>query len=201
MNFIDIIAAIGLGYGAFVGFRNGVVREIAGLLGLVIGVWAGLRLGFIFASLLNEKLGIDGNFLPLLGFLVAFLIGIAAVYFVGRMTSTLINSVGIGLPNKLGGLIFGAAKWAFLLGTGLTLVANSGFITEEQRKGSLSYPFLHTFSVKTQDYTIGLVPAATNVLDDVGEYFIELDSTRRVKEGLPPLERPSKDSVATPDPS
>ncbi len=197
MIWIDIVAAIAIGYGAFMGFRNGIVKEAAGLLGVIVGVWAGLRLAFVFANYYRDSTDLPEAWIPLIAFLTAFLIGIGAVYLLGRLTSSLINSVGIALPNKLGGLVFGAAKWAFLIGTAVTLVANSGFITQDDKDASITYPVLSTFSTTVQDYTIGLVPAATNVLDDVETYFVGLDSTRRAEKGLLPREAAPADSSAS----
>ena len=50
MNLIDIVALVLIGLGAWRGVKNGMIKEVAGLLGLVIGVWAGMRLAFVFAN-------------------------------------------------------------------------------------------------------------------------------------------------------
>jgi hypothetical protein len=36
-----------------------------------------------------------------------------------------------------------------------------------------------TYSKVVQGYTIGLIPAAHNVLDDMEQYFVEVDSVNR----------------------
>lgn len=200
MNLIDIVALIAMGYGAYRGFRNGVIIEVTGLIGLIIGVWAGLRLAFIFANYYRDNFDIPENYIPLLAFFTAFLLGIGLVYFIGRATSSLVNSVGIGLPNKLGGLVFGAAKWAFIAGTGLSLLANSQMIPPDSQESSVAYQPLNVYCTTVQQYSIGLIPAASNVFDDVETYFVDLDSTRRAKEGLPPSERPNPDSVSLNNP-
>ena len=131
MNFIDIVALVAIGWGAFRGFRNGVIIEVAGLLGLIVGIWAGLKLAFVFANYYRDNFEIPANYIPLLAFLSAFLIGIGGVWLLGRILNKMVNSVALGIPNRLAGLTFGAAKWAFLIGTLLSLVGNSQMIPEE----------------------------------------------------------------------
>ena len=177
MNFIDIVVLVAIGFGAFRGFKNGIVIEIAGLLGLVIGIWAGLRLAFIFANYYRDNIEIPSNYIPLLAFLTAFFLGIGAVYLSGRILNKVVNSLALGIPNRLVGSAFGVAKWAFLIGTGLSLIGNSKIISQTVVDDSTAYPLVVPFSKVVQDYTVGLIPAASNVLKDVDTYFLELDST------------------------
>ena len=43
MNYLDIVIAIPLLYGLLKGFTNGLIKEITGLLGLIIGVYAAIN--------------------------------------------------------------------------------------------------------------------------------------------------------------
>lgn len=181
MNLIDVVALVAIGFGAWRGFRNGVIIEVASLLGLIVGVWAGLRLAFIFANYYRENFDLPDNYIPLLAFLSAFLLGIAAVYLVGRLLNSFVNSIALGIPNRLAGATFGAAKWAFLFGTVLTLVGNSLLISKETQEGSIAYPALSAYCKGVQGYTVGAIPAARNVLEDVESYFVSLDSIRGVQ--------------------
>ncbi len=195
MNLIDIIALVAIGFGAFRGFKNGIILELAGLLGLIVGIWAGLRLAFLFADYYKENFDIPDNYIPLIAFLTAFLIGIGAVWLAGRLLNKFVNSVALGLPNRLGGAVFGAAKWAFIAGTVLSLVGNSEVISQDTRESSKAYPILGAYCKAVQGYTIGLIPAASNVFHDVEEYFVDLDSTRNARQG----EIPEGEEVPTPE--
>ena len=185
MNLIDIIALVLIGVGAWRGYRNGMITEIAGLLGLVVGVWAGMKLAFIFANYYRDHFDIPDNYIPLLAFLTAFLLGIGGVYLLGRVLHKVVHSVALGLPNRAAGVAFGAAKWAFIVGTVLSLVGNSGIFAKETIEESKAYPLLGDYCKGVQGYTIGLIPAATNVFDDVENYFVGLDSTRNARQGAP----------------
>ena len=43
MNYLDIVIAIALLYGLVKGFTNGLIKEITGLLGLIIGVYVAIN--------------------------------------------------------------------------------------------------------------------------------------------------------------
>lgn len=185
MNLIDIVALVLIGFGAWRGYKNGMITEVTGLLGLIIGVWAGMRLAFVFANYYRDNFDIPENYIPLLAFLTAFLLGIGAVYLLGRALHKVVHSVALGLPNRAAGVAFGAAKWAFIVGTVLSLVGNSQIVAPQTVNESKAYPLLGNYCKGVQAYTIGLIPQATNVFNDVENYFVGLDSVRGERTGAP----------------
>jgi membrane protein required for colicin V production len=179
VNFLDIFALIVLAYGAYKGFKNGVLIEVAGMLGLIIGFWAGMRLAFIFAHYYRDNFHLPEKWVPAIAFFTAFAIGMGAVYLAGWAATKLLHTAQLELPNRLAGLGFGILKWGFLLGAFFSIVGNSQVLTKETVAGSASYPVVTTYSKVVQGYTIGLIPAAHNVLDDMEQYFVEVDSVNR----------------------
>jgi membrane protein required for colicin V production len=182
MNFIDILVLVAVGYGAFKGFQNGVIYEVAGLLGLVVGVWAGMRLAFLFADYYKDNFDLPGKWIPVLAFLTAFLVGMGAVWLAGRIVNALVKTVQLNLVNRLAGSAFGVLKWAFLIGTFLSVIGNAFVLTPEVQAGSATYPYVTTYCKVVQGYSVGLLPQARNVFDDMENYFVELDSTRKSQE-------------------
>lgn len=179
MNFIDIIVLVAVGYGIFKGFQNGVIYEVAGLLGLVVGVWAGMRLAFIFANYYKENFEVPAKWLPLLAFFTAFMLGMGAIWLSGRLVNGLVNTAQLGIVNRLAGAAFGLLKWAFIAGTFFSLIGNSMILTPEVQAGSATYPIVTGYCKVVTEYSIGLLPKARNVFDEMETYFVELDSTRR----------------------
>ncbi|MEM0997484.1 MAG: CvpA family protein [Bacteroidota bacterium] len=177
-NIIDIAVLIAVGYGIFRGFRNGVIYEVAGLLGLIVGVWAGMRLAFLFADWYKENTSVPENWVPLLAFLTAFLLGMGAVYLAGRLITQLVKTVQLNLVNRVAGGAFGALKWALILGSVISMLGTSSIFTPEIRESSRTYPYLFAYTAAVHEYSIGLVPQAENVFEEMDSYFIALDSTR-----------------------
>lgn len=197
-NIIDIIALVAVGYGVFKGFRNGVVYEVAGLLGLIVGVWAGMRLAFIFADWYRENTTLPENWIPLIGFLTAFLIGMGVVVLAGRLITKLVKTIQLNMVNRAAGGAFGGLKWALILGSLLTMFGTAKFFSDETKEESKAYPILKTYTETVHGYSIGLIPQAQNVFKEMDGYFIGLDSTRRANGGLPEEPETSTDSTAAP---
>lgn len=199
MNFLDILALIALGWGAYKGFRNGVIIEVAGLVGLVIGFWAGMRLAFLFAHYYRDHFQLPEKWVPGIAFLTAFAVGIGSVYLAGWIVTKLVNTAQLELPNRLAGLGFGVLKWGFLVGAFFSIVGSSQMLPPTTKEGSATYPVLTGYSKAVQEYSIGLIPSARNVLDDMEHYFVKLDSTQRDSLSKASPEHPT-DSLAKPSP-
>ncbi|MCB9231735.1 MAG: CvpA family protein [Bacteroidia bacterium] len=171
LTFIDIIAAIGIGFGLIRGWTNGIIKEVAGLIGVVLGIWAGFRFAFIFANYYQENFELPEAVIPFLAFLTAFILVLVIVFFIGRMLKFLLDKTNLSVLNQASGALFGGLKFAFLVGSLIGLIGKAGFISEETKGKSIAYPFLTTYCEGVMEYSIGLIPAAKNVFKDMDEYF------------------------------
>lgn len=179
MNFIDIIVLVAVGYGAYKGFTNGVIYEVAGLLGVIVGIWAGMRLAFVFADYYKDNFDLPGKWIPVLAFLTAFMLGLGGVWLAGRIVNAVVKTAQLNIVNRIAGGAFGVLKWAFLIGTLLSVIGNAFILTPEVQQGSATYPLVTGYCKVVQGYSIGLLPKARNVFDDMEHYFVDLDSTRK----------------------
>ena len=85
MVWIDFVIGGLLAWSAISGFRKGFILEMASLIGLVLGIWAGLHFSKLAAALLTETFHLQGSYLPVLSFIVVFIIVVVAVYFFGKI--------------------------------------------------------------------------------------------------------------------
>lgn len=177
MNFIDIIVLVLLGIGIVRGLMNGVIREVAGLLGVVLGIWAGLKLAFVFANYYREHIDINEKLLPFLAFLTAFVLALVAVLLLGRILDKMVKEASLGPVNKILGALFGGLKWAFITGSILNIVGHSGYF-KSTMDGSATYPYVAGYTHYVTEYSIGLVPQAQNVFGEMETYFHPNDSTQ-----------------------
>lgn len=178
MNFLDIIVAILLGLGIIRGLRNGVIREVAGLLGVILGIWAGLRLAFLFADYYREHIDINEKLLPFLAFLTAFVLALVAVLLLGRILDRIVKAAQLSLLNKILGAVFGVLKWAFITGSILNVAGHSGYLPASVKQGSVTYPYVTGYTTTVTEYSIGLIPQAGNVFREMESYFNPSDSTQ-----------------------
>ena len=126
LTFIDIIAAVAIGFGFIRGWMNGFIKEIAGLVGIILGVWAGLRLAWIFADYYRENFEVPETVIPFIAFLTAFLLVLLAVVLIGRILRKILEKAALSGFDKIAGALFGGLKLAFLIGTLIGMIGKAG---------------------------------------------------------------------------
>lgn len=157
MNWLDILLLLVLAGGAFSGFRNGFIGELASLAGLLLGIWGAVKFSWWTAGLL-EGLGLSFSLTPVIAFIVTFIVISILVQILGGIVSGLVKAAALGWINKLAGIIAGILKAAVVASViffVLDLVSEKHrIIPEETRKESVLYervadivptilPFLH----------------------------------------------------------
>ena len=156
MNFLDIFIVLAIIYGAWFGFKKGFIIEVFTFLALFLGLYAGIRFSDFLSGLLLDWFDSKSKYLPVISFTILFLMAGAMVYFAGKTIEKMVKVVRLSLINKLAGGLFGALKFALLLG-GLILVIEAyeekaDFIDEETKEGSLLF-------LPLKDGTVMLIPA------------------------------------------
>lgn len=106
MTLLDILLAIPLCFLVFLGWKRGLVREIATLAGLLVGLWASIHLSQMVAPML----GLDGESAVLIAFIVVFLAALVLTYLLGRCVEGLMKAAKLSMLNRLAGALLGAAK-------------------------------------------------------------------------------------------
>ncbi|MBQ8703908.1 MAG: CvpA family protein [Bacteroidales bacterium] len=106
MTLLDILLTLPLLFFIFMGWKKGLVREVATLAGVLLGVWASVHLSQQVAPLL----GLDGESAVLIAFIVTFLVALMLTYLLGRCIEGLMKAAKLSLLNRLAGALLGAAK-------------------------------------------------------------------------------------------
>ncbi len=109
MNWLDIIILIPLCWFGFTGFKNGLIRELASILALVLGVWVTVK----FSDLVASWIG-DSQMIRIIAFFLTFLAVLVLVHFAGKLVERIVKLVIPSFFNHLFGLIFGIGKVAII---------------------------------------------------------------------------------------
>lgn len=153
VNFLDIIIAIPLVYGAYKGFRNGFIMEIFTILALFVGLYAAFTFSDQLTALFIDTQHEEPEYLPPLIFIV-LLIGVGfGVYFAGKALEKVIKVAMLSTPNRIAGGIVGTAKFLYFTGCALMFMKSMDkeekFISSDTRDNSLLYRFSTEFVSKT----------------------------------------------------
>ncbi len=113
MNIIlDIILAIPLVWALWAGFRNGVIVQVGGIAGLLLGIW----LAFRYAARVGAWLDINDAADNVIGFIIIVVLTIAAVAIIGRLLKGVFRFAGLAVLDRFGGAVLSLLKVALILG-------------------------------------------------------------------------------------
>ncbi len=111
MNVIDIILAIILAYSLYKGFKNGVIVELCGILGIIVGIY----LAYYFSDFFVEYIDLPAEVAKVLSFAGVLIIVIALIGIIARLISKMLDFSGLGVLNRILGSIAAFFKCAIVL--------------------------------------------------------------------------------------
>jgi membrane protein required for colicin V production len=143
MNYIDIIILIIVAIGMVKGFVNGLVKEVASLAALVLGIWGAIRFSSFTAAKLYDYFDMTGKYVGIIAFIVTFAIIAIAIHFIGLLLDKLLEAVALGFINRLLGILFGLFKSVLILSVIFVVLnavdARRPFLPKERIEQSMLY--------------------------------------------------------------
>ena len=111
MNYIDIIIAVSLLYGLIRGFSNGLIKEITNILSVVIAIYIGFHFSNLIDPYLHQETNSNyENLVPLISFMIVFIIILVIIKSIGELIDRLTKILALGIISKFLGAIFGFFK-------------------------------------------------------------------------------------------
>ncbi|WP_430614746.1 CvpA family protein [Flavobacterium sp. JP2137] len=106
MILIDLLCLVGLVYGFYKGFSDGLWVSIASFISLLVGLIGAIK----FSTIVKDFLGWDTKMLPLIAFILTFLLVIVLVHLLAKTLTQLTKAVFLGGLNRLFGGVFQLLK-------------------------------------------------------------------------------------------
>lgn len=116
VTIFDIIMGILLIWAVYRGFKDGLVVQLGGIAGLLIGVYLAFRFGSVAGAKVAEWFGTDTTTSSIIGFIIILILIIIGVAILSRLLSKLFCSAGMSMLVKVGGVILATLKMALILG-------------------------------------------------------------------------------------
>ncbi|MCK5455711.1 MAG: CvpA family protein [Melioribacteraceae bacterium] len=170
MNYLDIIILIILLIGFALGFRDGLIRKVIGLLGLVLGVVFALQFYRPFGKFISPLVSDE---IYLAEIVAGFVLFVGAIFLASLLKRIIhpLDKVN-RFTNQLLGAISGTLQILFFI-SGFFLFLNIfNFPSKEDRNNSFLYTKVYNIIPVTIDLIIGSDSDAMNLVKD----FIEKSS-------------------------
>ncbi|MFO8000970.1 MAG: CvpA family protein [Marinilabilia sp.] len=113
MSYFDIMAGILLILAGLKGLKNGLVKELAGLAALLLGIIVAVQFSGITAGLLSGLF--QSHHMNIIAFLITFIIVVLLVHIIAHLLHSLVHAIALGVFNRILGLVFGALKAGFII--------------------------------------------------------------------------------------
>ena len=114
-SYIDIIILVPLLWGAYKGIKKGLIIEAASLAALLIGVYGASIFSSLTKGILTNTFNFHSEYMSIISFGITFILIVFVVHLIAKAIDRLVSAVSLGFFNRIAGLIFGVAKFAFFI--------------------------------------------------------------------------------------
>jgi membrane protein required for colicin V production len=125
------------------GFINGLVKEVASLAALILGIWGAIKFSGFTAEKLCDYFDMTGKYVGIISFIITFLIIVIIIHFIGMLVDKLMEAVSLGFINRLIGIAFGLLKSVLIMSIVFvvlnTIDVRRPFLPKEKIEQSLLY--------------------------------------------------------------
>lgn len=159
MSKIDIVLALLLILGAYLGYKRGFLAELFFVAALILGVLAGFKLMGWGIDYLHRQFNADTVFLPYMSFFIIFILVVLAVIFLGNRIKHLMDDTFLGRVDAVAGAILGLVKYTFCASVMLWLAQKIELtFPPSWTQGSWLYPKTLVFARSVSDFFAGFLP-------------------------------------------
>lgn len=116
MIVLDIIVAILVFFFAYKGYKNGLIKELGSLLGLIAGVFLAIRFSDFVGTLIQNNTDIEPEYISIISFAVIFIAVVVLVLMFAKILDRFVKVIKLQWLNKFAGVAFASLKTVLILG-------------------------------------------------------------------------------------
>lgn len=167
MNFLDYIIFIFLLIGFILGFKDGLVRKVIGLIGLIIATGLSFQFSGDVAVYISPLFNNETYLAEIISGVVIFFLTIALIAVIKRVVHPL-DKVNKFVNQMLGGLA-GLIQLAFFVSGFLLFLNIFDYPSQADRDNSIAYYPIYNLVPKTIDLVIGQNSHAKDFIENIIE--------------------------------
>lgn len=143
MNSIDISVFIIIGVGFVFGLFKGLIRELASLAAIVLGIYGAKLFSSLLVPLIVSLFGVSEKVAQPLSYVVLFITIAVVLLILARAIDKVFDAVALSGLNKFLGGLFGALKYALIISVLINVFDSLNqkfrFMTEDKQLTSVTY--------------------------------------------------------------
>lgn len=179
---IDIIFAVIVVYGFYLGFNRGIIRTVLTLVAYFFGLLFAFRFAPDATRFLEQTFG-EQPLMIVAGFISTFLLAVLAIRLIIKGLEGILQTANINLINRIAGGLLVASTFVLLYSILLNFADRSRILTPTAKNTSYTYSYLEEYPA----YAWAVGQRITPVVVDFYDYTI--DFMDRMQELRPPIEK------------
>ena len=144
MSYVDLFFGLVLAWGAYSGFSKGLIKELASILGVIIGVFLAKNYYPYLDIKLKPIFESEAGFISILSAILIFLLTIMVFKIIAKFLTKFLKIIALGLLNRIIGSVFGIFKTVLLLCILVFIFSNINNVTGIIKAEKLSQSFLYS---------------------------------------------------------
>jgi len=133
-----------IAWGAYSGFSKGLIKELASILGVIIGVFLAKNYYPYLDIKLKPIFESEAGFISILSAILIFLLTIMVFKIIARFLTKFLKIIALGLLNRIIGSVFGIFKTVLLLCILVFIFSNINNVTGIIKAEKLSQSFFYS---------------------------------------------------------
>ena len=153
MNFVDYIIIIFFAVGFILGFKDGLIRKLIGLAGILIGIFLAVKFSDSFGKIITPFFNNEGYLAGIIGGFIIFIATIIIASIIKRLVHP--HDKVNKLVNQISGGIIGSIQILFFLSVIFLLLGVFNFPNEKTASKSWFYKPVYSIVPGTIGFLIG----------------------------------------------
>ena len=154
MSYVDLFFGLVLDWGAYSGFSKGLIKELASILGVIIGVFLAKNYYPYLDIKLKPIFESEAGFISILSAILIFLLTIMVFKIIAKFLTKFLKIIALGLLNRIIGSVFGIFKTVLLLCILVFIFSNINNVTGIIKAEKLSQSFFYSKIEKINSFII-----------------------------------------------
>lgn len=144
MSYLDLFFGMAIAWGAYSGFSKGLIKELASILGVIIGVFLAKNYYPYLDIKLKPIFESEAGFISILSAILIFLLTIMVFKIIAKFLTKFLKIIALGLLNRIIGSVFGIFKTVLLLCILVFIFSNINNVTGIIKAEKLSQSFFYS---------------------------------------------------------
>lgn len=125
------------------GFRKGLIIEVASLLALILGIYGAMKFSFYISLRLTDYVDWSPEFIHMASLILTFIGIVLGVHLIARGIQSIVKMAALGIPNRIAGAFFGGLKYLVVLAIAIYAIETVNnrypFLKSEIKNESMLY--------------------------------------------------------------